>query len=776
MEPVKSGLRITISGTVQGVGFRPFVWRLARSHQLIGSVQNSPQGVNIEAWGEPSQLTLFTQRLSLEAPPLAEIIALNSQPIHFASPLSSFEILPSSRGHVSTLATDDVALCEACVAEIFDRDNRRFRYPFTNCTECGPRLSIIRRLPYDRDNTSMQPFSQCQECLAEYHEPRDRRFHAQPNCCSHCGPRLWLQPAVFDAELPQNDVIALAAQLLQEGKLLAIKSLGGFRLTCSALNEEAVARLRTCKHRPDKPLALMARNLAMVADYALVSDAEKIALRSTVNPIVLLKRLANTELAKSIAPDQNHLGFMLPGTALEHILLADLDVPLVMTSGNVSGEVQIIDNVIAQRDLAEAVDFFLLHDRDIVRRLDDSVVRVLPEPMTIRRARGLCGKRLPLPTSLNAAIPVLAMGADLKNTFCLVRQDGALLSSHMGDLADGGTVLRFKEFIADYLALYGNSPKWIAVDQHRDYVSTQIGQQLALELGCRVFAVQHHHAHVAAVMAEHNINQDEQVLGVVFDGLGMGVDGELWGGEFLLANYRTFKRFARLQPVPLPGGARAMKEPWRNLLAHLEVAGLSMELKGLANSLACMERLTDYRSEILLQAVKRGLNSPMASSCGRLFDAVAAALCVGPETITFEGQAALLLENTAQSEFDRVFDHYPVNIKVGAHLNQVEWRAFWQALFLDLQRGVNKTIIAAKFHRTLIAITMQALILQRSKTAVNKVVLAGGVFQNTLLLRGLRENLMQTGFEIFAAEKLPCHDGGLAFGQAMIALSVPGDK
>jgi hydrogenase maturation protein HypF len=764
---------IRVSGTVQGVGFRPTVWRLARECGLAGRVWNDAQGVSIHAWGSPESLDNLVQRLQTEQPPLSRIETIVRTALDEVEEVpGEFRIVASQEGEIRTGVAADAATCPECLAEVLDPANRRYRYPFTNCTHCGPRLSIVRAIPYDRANTSMAAFPMCPRCRAEYENPADRRFHAQPNACGDCGPRVWLEDANGKALTPDagDDAIETAARLIREGGILAIKGIGGIHLACDAGNNTAVDRLRARKHRYHKALALMARDIAMVARFAQINETEAALLRDRAAPIVVLTA-AGEPLAAGIAPGQHTLGFMLPYTPLHHLLMQDMTRPLVMTSGNRSDEPQSIDNADARQRLERIADYFLLHDRDIVNRLDDSVLHVAAEkPRFLRRARGYAPQAILLASEFAEAGQILAMGGELKNTFCLLKTGRAILSQHIGDLEDAVTFRDYLHNLELYRGLFDHRPVCIAVDQHPDYLSTRLGREQAQADGLQLVDVQHHHAHIAACLAEHAVTLDARpVLGVVLDGLGFGGDGTFWGGEFMLADYAGFRRLARFRPIPMPGGAQAMREPWRNTWAHLYEAFDGEPLCDRHADLDIVRFLATKPLEGLRTMAGKGLNSPMASSCGRLFDAVAAAIGVCRERVSHEGQAAMELESLAAPEFhDEARRGYPCDLQEG-ELRTLEWRRLWEALLEDLRRGVAPATIAARFHQALVRAVAETAVVLCHESGPDTVVLGGGVFQNRLLLEGVSESLRRAGLKVFSPLLFPANDGGLALGQATIA-------
>jgi len=789
------GVSIRVRGLVQGVGFRPHVWRIAHELGLSGDVRNDAEGVLIRAFGPRAALDALRAALADRAPPLARIDAIEAAPLEAAAP-DAFTIVASGVGEVTTGIVPDAATCPACLADIRDPNNHRYRYAFTNCTHCGPRLSIVRAIPYDRATTSMAAFEMCPACRAEYDNPADRRFHAQPNACAVCGPKLWLEGA-DGTRLPPGDArdeIEAAARLIRDGAIVAVKGLGGFHLACDAANESAVARLRARKLRSAKPFALMARDIAMIEGYACVSQAERAALESPAAPIVLLDARADAPpLASGIAPGQATLGFMLPYTPLHHLLMEALPGPVVLTSGNRSDEPQCIANDEARARLGgidhpaipdgkpvstfpgiALADTFLMHDRDIMNRLDDSVVRLAAGRVrTIRRARGLAPAPLALPPGFKHATAVLAMGAELKSTFCLLKGGRAIVSQHIGDLEDAATHADYRANLALYADLFRFPPDIVAVDAHPDYHSTQWGEALAGERKLPIARVLHHHAHVAAVLAEHGVPLDAPpVLGVALDGLGMGEGGELWGGEFLVADYRACRRVGSFAPVPLIGGAKAMREAWRNLLAHLHVAFGWEEVAARYGDLPILRRLAAKPVAPALQMMARGLNAPPASSAGRLFDAVAAALGLRFDDTSYEGQAAVELEALASVGSDD-----PASAEIwqtppfGPHaapLLRLGWSTLWGGVLGDLAHGVPPAIIAARFHATLADTVATAASSLARREGCTAIALCGGVFHNRLLLEGVTSRLAGD-FDVLAPALFPAGDGAISLGQAVIA-------
>ncbi|MGH8274636.1 MAG: carbamoyltransferase HypF, partial [Gammaproteobacteria bacterium] len=694
----RSGEAIRVRGLVQGVGFRPTVWRLAHDCGLAGEVLNDAEGVLIRVWGEADARSRLMQRLREEAPPLARIDAMESAPLDGAPENEDFRIVPSAGGKVHTGIVADAATCAACLSEVRDPDDRRYRYAFTNCTHCGPRLSIVERIPYDRAYTSMKVFPMCPACKVEYEDPADRRFHAQPNACPVCGPRLWIEEnGAGGLELgtwKDEDPIVATQRLLKAGRIVAIKGLGGIHLACDATNAEAVAALRRRKHRYDKPFALMARDAAMIARYCRMDEVEAALLRSTAAPIVLLEVTGRERLAEEVAPKLGHYGFMLPYTPLHHLLMAGLDAPIVLTSGNRSEEPQCIGNDEARGRLAGIADIFLLHDRAIVNRVDDSVVRcVRGAPTVMRRARGYAPTPLRLPAGFADAPPVLAFGGELKNTFCLLRDGEAILSQHLGDLENAVANAAWRETLDLYLDLFEHSPKVVAVDAHPEYLPSKAGREWADKRECELVTVQHHHAHIAACMADNGLDLDTApVLGIALDGLGYGEDGTIWGGEFLLADYRGFRRLAAFAPAPMPGSTQAIREPWRMGYAHLRQSGDWDALAAKHADLPFFRALEDKPLATLDGMIASGFNSPLTSSCGRLFDAVAAVAGLR-QSVSYEGQAAIELEAAIDPAALHDGLAYPFAItaydETDAALARLDPRPRWQSLRQDLDDGVS---------------------------------------------------------------------------------------
>jgi hydrogenase maturation protein HypF len=764
------GKAIRVRGIVQGVGFRPTIWRLAGQHRLKGKVWNDGLGVMIHAFGSDEDLEAFIRQIPLQLPPLSRLDSLEVQTLNELPQSDEFRIVASRHNSVDTPITADAATCPDCLTEIADPNNRRYRYPFTNCTHCGPRLSIIRRVPYDRNHTSMAEFPMCPQCQQEYDDPADRRFHAQANCCPGCGPKVWLEDQ-HGKQLDCNDPLKHAAGLIRQGYILAIKGLGGFHLACNAIDVDAVNRLRERKRRYAKPFALMAKDVDTITRYAKVDEEEIRALRDKAAPIVLLEA-SGEPLASGIALNDDKLGFMLPYTPLHTLLLQGLDAPIVLTSGNISDEPQCADNDDARKKLADIADYLLLHDRDIVNRLDDSVLRAMSGQMRLlRRTRGYSPEALVLPPGFEHTDNVLAMGAELKNSFCLLKNGQAIVTQHIGDLENAAVQRDYRNAIDLYKKLYDFKPECIAVDNHPGYLSTQYGQTLAEADAAVLVPVQHHHAHLAACLAEHEIALNAPpVLAAIFDGLGLGDDGTLWGGEFLLGDYRTYTRLGHFQPIALPGGAQAMREPWRNTYAQLLHYFDMQTLQQDYADLDIMKLLTGKPITMLETMISKNLNSPQSSSCGRWFDAFAAALGLHSEHVHYEGQAAIALEILATPKFAGE-QAYPKAWSVARckDLSVLSWQGLWQAVLTDLKRDADKAQIAARIHHSLIDATVELLVKLSSRIGADRIVLSGGVFQNRLLLEGVTEQLQRCGKSVLLPQHYPMNDGGLALGQAVIA-------
>ncbi len=773
---------IRIQGLVQGVGFRPTLWRLAAAEGLTGEIRNDGQGVVATLTGPAAAIDRLLRELQAAPPPLARIDRIERQPAPVQQRHPDLRIVASRNEALHSWITPDVGTCPACLAEVQDPFDRRYRYPFANCTDCGPRYSIMAAMPYDRASTSMAGFALCAECAADYADPADRRFHAQPIACHACGPKAVLRRLdgrVFDVSAHSMlDAVDAAGSLLQKGEIVLIKGLGGYHLACDATNAEAVERLRQRKQRDAKPFALMLRDLAMAERYCRLGPVERQLLQSPAAPILLVEP-AGRSLPAALAPGMATIGVMLPYTPLHHLLLKRLDRPVVMTSGNRSDEPQCTDDADAMARLAGIADYVVTHDRPILNRVDDSVIRVMAgAPRVLRRARGLAPEPLPLPPGFEQAPDLLAMGGELKATFCLIKDGQALLSPHLGDLEEARVQADYRDQLERLSVLFQHRPEAIAIDRHPGYVASAFGQELAGADGLPVLEVQHHHAHIASCLAEHGAPLEAApVLGVVLDGLGLGEDGALWGGEFLLADYRDYQRLGTFKPVAMPGGAAAAREPWRNLHAHLlaELGWARFQLE--FQELALYRRLQAMPSATIAAMLAKGLNCPSASSAGRLFDAVAAALDLCFERASFEGQAAMLLEaavDRAALDGEDELLAYPFTLPLlpGSRLPYVEPLAMWQALLGDLTLGTPVGVIAARFHRGLakaIAAMVAKLVQRPDQSLIQRIVLSGGVFQNRILLEQCLTRLAPLGLEVLTHARVPANDGGLALGQAAIA-------
>ncbi len=774
---------IRVRGVVQGVGFRPTVLRLATSMGFCGEVRNDSDGVLIRVLADRSAAERLVAAIEAERPPLARIDSVDYRASDSLPHVNGFQIVGSARGPMRTQVAPDAATCPACLAEIRDPFARRFRYPFTNCTHCGPRLSIIRAAPYDRERTTMAGFAMCGACRAEYEDAADRRFHAQPIACHQCGPKGSLERigagAVEPTAFSMLDDVDAVAGLLLKGHIVAIKGLGGYQLACDATNAEVMTRLRARKRRYAKAFALMARDLEVIRRYAEIGPAEEALLGSTAAPIVLLDAHGETRLPEAVAPGLSTLGFMLPSTPLHHLMFHRLDRPIVLTSGNLSDEPQVTSDTEARERLSGIADFVLTHDRAIAVRLDDSVARFVGgKARLLRRARGYAPGALPVPVGLADRRNILAMGAELKSTFCLLQGEDAILSPHIGDLEEPRTLADYEHMLGLYMDLFDHRPEVIAVDCHPSYFSTALGRGMAREKNLQLVEVRHHHAHIASCLAENHVELGEApVLGIALDGLGLGDDGAIWGGEFLVASYRGYRRVGTFKPVALPGGAQAMREPWRNTLAHILA---EMGWASFATNFSDLELCEFLRSkplDAITSMIRSGVNAPLASSCGRLFDAVAAAIGLCRDEIFHEGEAAMRLEALVDSATLASIDEdlaYPFAIPVlkGSGLPYIEPLAMWQALLGDLYEQTPPAIIAARFHKGLArAIAMMADKVTRdgdTRTTV-RVALSGGVFQNRWLTEDVTRRLEAAGFDVLTQAEVPANDGGLSLGQAAIA-------
>ncbi len=744
-------VRARVDGTVQGVGYRPFVYRLADELGISGWVLNDERGVLVEAEGAPDAVEAFVERLRSDAPPLAEVRGVEAEIVPVVG-AAGFEIVASERAGAATApVTPDSATCADCLAELADPEDRRYRYPFLNCTNCGPRFTIVRGIPYDRPLTTMAGFEMCEACQAEYEDPLDRRFHAQPNACPVCGPQVRLLNRGGSPVEDVEDPMRAAADALLDGKILAVKGLGGYHLACRADNEEAVAALRARKHREDRPFALLVADLDAARRLVELGPAEEELLTSRARPIVLARRLPDAGVAPSVAPRAPDLGVMLPYTPMHQLLANDTGVPLVLTSGNLSDEPIAFDDDDASDRLRRIVDRFLVHDRPIATRTDDSVVRVVRDrPLLMRRSRGY------VPTSLDLPIAspqrLLGVGAEQKNAFCIAKGDRAWPSHHIGDLKNYETLQSLETGVEHFKALFEVTPELVVHDLHPDYLSTRYA--LGLD-DVKLFSVQHHHAHLAATLAEHG--ETGPAVGAIFDGTGYGTDGTIWGGEILVGSLERVARSGRLRPIRLPGGDGAIKEPWRMACAWL--TDMQAQLP------PAFADIAQPRWNMVARLSLQGTGSPFTSSVGRLFDAVAA-ICGVRLEVSYEGQAAVEFEALA----DRTAaDPYPLEFE---HRNQsvaLDPRPMILAVLDDIAAGVPVSTISARFHAGLARATADVLVLVAERQQLDLAVLSGGVFQNRLLLELTLDGLDAAGLRVIVPEKLPPNDGQIAFGQVAIA-------
>jgi hydrogenase maturation protein HypF len=762
-----------VRGVVQGVGFRPFVYRLAHEHSLAGFIGNDTNGVSIEVEGLIEQVDAFVARLGSESPPMARIDAIDLKELA-ATGESGFRIVTSQvLGHVSTGIPADAATCADCLCELLDPRDRRYRYAFLNCTNCGPRFTITRRIPYDRPQTSMAAFEMCAACQAEYDDPPNRRFHAQPNACWDCGPRLWLL-AGNGREILAEDPVGESIDRLLSGQVMAIKGIGGFHLSVDATNEDAVMRLRERKHRYGKPLAVMVRNLDAARRLCELTADEETLLQTMARPIVLARAREGNGIAASVAPGIPWLGVFLPYAPLQHLLFTDARVEaLVMTSANLSEEPIAIDNDEARARLATIADAFLMHDREILQRCDDSVSAVVDgAPQLIRRARGFVPLAIELPME---AAPLLAVGGHLKSVFALASGRFVYQSQHLGDLENLTGLDFFKESLGHLMRTFEVEPETVVHDMHPGYLSTMWAKEWAGEKGLRVIEVQHHHAHVAGCMAEHRLAGP--VIGMALDGTGYGTDDRIWGGEVLICTLDGFERFAHLDYVAMPGGDAAVREPWRMALAHLHAAGFDVDSKEVLELLKVSER----EARLLVRMIERRVNAPLTSSLGRLFDA-AAAVVLRRRTVDYEAQAAIELEGVAIGEPDDSQegasgdDGYAITLMAGdwekREPTRMDVSGLWTRLIGDVSSGVAKSKIAARFHAGVAAGFVEAAVAARGATGVTQVALSGGVMHNRRLSRLLRAGLEAEGFEVFQHRRISPGDGGLSYGQAAVAAAM----
>ncbi len=776
------GKNIHITGIVQGVGFRPFVYNRAVRLGLTGWVCNTSAGVEIELYGEPGTVNVFIDNLQADAPTLAQIDSIDFHDIPVKI-LNSFEII-HSQDDINSFQpiSPDICICPDCLRELFEPGNLRYRYPFINCTNCGPRLTIIEDIPYDRPNTTMRDFVMCDDCEREYSDPTNRRFHAQPIACPVCGPNVWLelpcreensQPKIIASD---DDAIHKAQKLLKQGKIVAIKGLGGFHLACDATNPKAVAELRQRKLRVDKPFALMMPDIETINNHCFLNDAEKEILESRERPIVILSRKETSSIVTEVSPNQNTLGVMLPYTPLHYLLFAPMGgsesfitrknpfpmPPLVMTSGNLSEEPIAIHNNEARQRLSILADALLLHNRTIRTRCDDSVIRTFQATIyPLRRSRGYA----PFPVYLSSnSYQILATGSELKNTFCIVRDRYAFLSHHIGDMENVETYDLFMDSIKNYESIFRIKPEVIAFDLHPNYLATRYAMKRAEEEGLPSFGIQHHHAHIASCMAENSLPSNQPVIGVAFDGTGYGEDGAIWGGEFLLADYYGYKRVCHLKYIPLPGGDTAIRKPARIALSYLWVNHMDWLPELPAVSETCVEERSILKSQLELK-----INTPMTSSMGRFFDAMASLSGIR-QKVNYEAQAAIEFEAICDQHESSEYEMFLEDSgNPGFTPYQINPATLIEQLVADKQKGIAVSIISARFHNSIARMVSDVCKKIRTDYGINDVVLSGGVWQNMILLQKTNSLLLSENFKIHIHHRVPTNDGGIALGQAIIA-------
>ncbi len=770
--------KITVKGIVQGVGFRPFIHRLAERFGLRGWVKNSTTGVDIEVEGAGIKVRKFYDEITVSKPPAAQI---KEKKIAYLIPRGSrsFTIREStSRQRKEVLISPDIAFCHNCLVELKNSSDRRYKYPFINCTNCGPRFTIIKDLPYDRPLTTMKKFNMCHTCQNEYEDISERRYHAEPNACPRCGPEIELIKSrksgrdyvvhLSDARqsLKGLKAVQVTVRLFKKGKIVAIKGLGGFHLACDATNRAAVEKLRKRKGRPHKPFAIMVSDMGTAKENCLVSQEEEELLSGWQKPIVILQKRRDSKVSDLVAPNNNRLGVMLPYTPLHCLLFNEVYSSLsalVMTSGNLSDQPIEISNKEAVNRLSHIADYFLLHNRDIYNRCDDSIVEIFSgAPVVIRRARGY----VPSPVELDdEAESILACGAELKNTFCLARKKYAFVSQYIGDLKDYKTLEYYEEMIRRFQKLFGISPKIVAHDLHLDYLSTRYALNIT-HPGAKIMRipVQHHHAHIVSCLGENRVRG--KVIGVAFDGIGYGSDGNVWGGEFLVADCRDFRRIGQLKYLPLPGGDRAVEEPWR--------MAVSLLVEAFGKTIPRIDFMNRWGKNvpIILEMMEKRINSPLTSSIGRLFDGISSLLRIC-DVNTYEGQAAMELERVAEeacmSARDLLEENYTYEIREEKGTFIVEPALIVREIVDDLRKRVCASAIAYKFHNSIADMVRNVSLRVRGKTGIGKVALSGGVFQNRLLLSLTLRKLTEAGFICYHQKKVPCNDGGISLGQAIIA-------
>lgn len=741
--------KIIIKGIVQGVGFRPFVYKNALKNNLTGFVNNTSKGVFVEVEGKIEDINLFIDEIIEKSPVLSKITdikILNKEVEGF----KDFKIIESREEEEAiTLISPDIAICDDCLRDISDKKNRRYRYPFTNCTNCGPRFSIIEKIPYDRAKTTMKDFKMCLQCLEEYTNPLNRRFHAQPNGCDKCGPKVFICDEEGN-ELNSVDPIKDTARALKRGAIVAIKGIGGFHLACDARNVEVINKLRLKKKRPRKPLAVMMKDISTVKKYCKVNELEEKILLGRKKPILLLDKIDNCNLPKEITSLNNgKLGVMLPYTPLHHILFKEEIDILVLTSANISGEPMVYKNDEAVEKLKGIADYYLMNNREIHVPIDDSVSRViLGKERVLRNARGYAPKALEIKDMGNT----VALGANTNNTFCIANNSNIFLSNYIGDLTNYSTCNHYKNSLNHMLDIYKINPERYVYDMHPHYY----GNEFLKDVKGEKIGVQHHHAHIVSCMVEHNIT--EQVIGVAFDGTGYGSDGKLWGGEFLICDKERFKRLAHINYIDIPGGEGAIREPWKMAISYLYDTFKEEYLAYLP------KHLQKKKHKIITEIIKKHINSPKASSIGRLFDAVSALLGFD-DKITFQGEAAIYLENIS-CENDESFYKYNICLEEGSYI--IDCKPLIKSVAIEVLDGIDKEIIARRFHNTIIEFTTELCQILRKEYQLSSVVLSGGVFQNEILLTNIYEKLIKKGFKVYIHEQIPANDEGISIGQMVI--------
>ncbi|MBW2476691.1 MAG: carbamoyltransferase HypF [Deltaproteobacteria bacterium] len=744
--------KIVIEGVVQGVGFRPYVYQLAMRLQIAGWVCNDRTGVTIEVEGNEEDLDSFLEQLRQNTPPLAEISRITVSNLNFLGDRGFFIHHSQSDSPSRAQIAPDTFVCSECLHELFDQSDRRYRYPFINCTNCGPRFSIVTGVPYDRPLTTMADFPMCSRCLSEYHDPNSRRFHAQPNACPDCGPQLTLVDSQREPVIIK-DPLKFVAETLRQGGIVAIKGLGGYHLAVDATNSAAVNELRRRKSRDEKPFALMARDQDSISAFAEVSEQEYQLLAGPERPIVLLHKKTGHRLAEEVAPDNRYFGVMLPYTPLHYLLFAEGFNAIVMTSANHTDEPIVYQDLEALERLSGIADFFLTHNRRIETRTDDSIARIMAShPVILRRSRGFVPRAVRLPCKLK---PVLAVGGDLKNTICLTRSNDAFLSQHIGDLKNTEGYESFKRTINHLITLLDVCPERLACDLHPDYYSSHYALE---ECHLPAMPVQHHHAHLASCLAEHG--RQHPAIGIVFDGLGYGADGHIWGGEFLIGDLKSYQRSGHFRYQPMPGGDLATRQPWRMALSYLQSV-----FGEIPEDCSALKGIPKNEWQLVAQANQRGINSPLTSSCGRLFDAVAAVLGLR-QRVSFEGQAAMELEMIADPDQTQPYSYV---LEFEKKLVQFDPASLLKVILEEERSGKPLSQIAGRFHLTLAAMMVEVCEYLRDESRINSVVLSGGVFQNSLLTQKAKNGLQKANFEVLTHSHVPPNDGGLALGQAVIA-------